>query len=221
MTKTIRRGLVIFIAAIWEALNQWHLIDFVITKLRSEGPVGMFLADLITSPTFRLLLILAGLIVVVVGYMEDRQRALHTPGGLSPLPASLFPAAPPAVQGRLPKTQQRVFVGKEVTPKYLNKLLEGRTKIQAQALVDIYVGKWMKVSGKLATVSSPSEPSFTMQVTFKTKTLEFNDLYMFFSSKWRDRLAIMTIGQQITVVGKIDEVNAFGVQLKECELVDS
>jgi len=134
MLKATRRGLVLLIAGIWEAVNQWHLLDFVVAKLRSEGPVGMFLADLITSETFRLLLIITGLLIIAKGYIDDRKRVLDTPGGVNPLPVPLLPDASSAGRGtRLPKTRQRVFVGTKITPTYLNKLLEERTAIQAQA----------------------------------------------------------------------------------------
>jgi hypothetical protein len=58
MRKLIGGLVILGLVGVWEALNYRHLIDFLITKLRSEGSAGMFLADVITSPVLRLVLIL-------------------------------------------------------------------------------------------------------------------------------------------------------------------
>jgi hypothetical protein len=216
MVKAIRRGLVLLIAAMWEALNQWHLIGFIVDKLRSEGPTGMFLADLITSPIFRLVLIVAGLLIVAKGYMDDRSRLPHAiGGGISALPPSLMPDVSSA-----PNSKQRIFVGSEITVKYLTSLREGRTSIQSQALIDMYIGKWMRVSGNLADVLKSSPDSRHCQVTFTRTSPGLTELFMRFGKEWFDRLSIMTVGQDVTVVGKIEQVDAFGVHLAECELVN-
>jgi hypothetical protein len=222
MIKAIRRGLVLLIAAIWEALNHWHFLDFVVAKLRSEGPVGMFLAELITSETFRFLLIVTGFLIVLRGYIDDRKRSAQ-PVVMSPLPASLLPDVRPVI----PETtslqpvsisEQRIFVGSEITVNYLNSLREGRTGVQAQALINLYIGKWMRVSGRLGNVLSSGRNR--CQVTLEYNPLKFTDLFMMFSEEWRDHLSILTLGQNIAVVGKIEQVDYFGVHLTDCELVD-
>jgi hypothetical protein len=157
----------------------------------------------------------------VKGYMEDRKRLPNAAGEMSSLPDALLRNAvtPASLQTRKTSSKERIFVGSEITVNYLNSLGDGMTGIQAQALRDIYIGKWMKVSGRLGNVLN-SYGTFC-QVTLKYVPLKFTDLYMIFGKEWRDRLSIMTPGQNITVMGKIDRIDSSGVQLGECELIDS
>jgi hypothetical protein len=114
---------------------------------------------------------------------------------------------------------QRIFVGDDVTKEFLIGLLQGRTDIQAQKLVSLYLGKWMKVSGRLGNILSSTGTRF--QVTFEFSG-KLTDLYMWFGEQWADRLSIITPGQNLVVIGKITEIGPSSyVSLDECELLDS
>jgi hypothetical protein len=65
------------------------------------------------------------------------------------------------------RMSSRTFIG--VTHAYLVGLFENHTDVQAQKLLEIYIGKWMRISGQLGNVMS-SSPYF-VQVTFERKPL--------------------------------------------------
>ena len=102
----------------------------------------------------------------------------------------------------------------DVTPEYLWQLFEGRTSAQAGKLVASYIGKWMQVSGPLGDVG-------TFQVTFRNIRGTYTVIYMYFRKKqWITRLSALTLGENITVLGRIERVNSLELHLETCELVD-
>lgn len=119
----------------------------------------------------------------------------------------------------------------DVTARYLVGLFEGQTDIQAHKLTEAFNGKWMKLSGRLGNVGKwvgGSEDGFC-QVTFERAPLsdaqssaDFHQVFMFFRDREyvENRLAVLKIGDQLTVVGQIERVDAVSVALDNCELVD-
>lgn len=108
------------------------------------------------------------------------------------------------------RTAERSVV--DVTPEYLMSFFEGNTDIQATTRVADFIGAWIKVSGPLGDVSSPS------QVTFANRS----PVHMFFrKKKWVDRLLTLSRGDNITVIGQITYVERGNLVLHSCELIDS
>ena len=121
------------------------------------------------------------------------------------------------------KPEDRVFI--DVTPAYLVSLFEGHTHIQAAKLAEAYVGKWMKVSGRLGDVMRSEVAQTFSQVTFKRSSVfdaggEHFGVFMYFDGTWDDRVAVLRRGDSITVIGQLERVNRDGVHLGNCELVD-
>ncbi len=120
--------------------------------------------------------------------------------------------------------EERVLLPKEVTPAYLIGLFQGLTDIQAQDVDAVYVGKWMTVTGALGNVHTGRET--IAQVTFQKGSIfdpghEYFDIYMYFKRpKWDERLSVLPRGAQVTVRGRLRDVNRVEVHLEECELVD-
>ena len=112
----------------------------------------------------------------------------------------------------------RIFVGDDITPQYLASLYKGQTEMQAQRLVDIYVGKWMKIRGPISNVMTPTGDIVAVHL----KRDAFNEIAVAlkFSKPWHERLALLRQGNIITAVGKIDYTEAGFVMLEDCELVD-
>ena len=126
--------------------------------------------------------------------------------------------------------QGRVFVGETITVAYLVGLFNepGRTSFQARTLVEPYIGKWMKVSGVMKDVMRTNVDQKFVQMVFErdpsieyTHPLFYAQLTMYFRNDWIQRVLILKVGDQLTVIGQIDRVDRISLQLENCELVQS
>jgi hypothetical protein len=107
----------------------------------------------------------------------------------------------------------------DVTPQGLTQMFRDRTHVQATSRAADVIDKWMKVSGPLGDVrvSSPSRA----QVTFAHERGDFTTVYMYFRGrKWVNRVSLLKVGDTITVLGRISEIQAYDVHLDNCELVE-
>jgi hypothetical protein len=213
-------GLVIFVlAGVWEALNDWHLIDFLITKLRSEGSAGMFLANVITSPVLRLVLILVGMVIAVKGLIEQRAAGRLPP--LVPGPPSAPISSPSEKRASSPEKEQVV----DIEPQYLTGLFEKHTSLQAQELVQPFIGKWMNVSGPLGN-AIPIHPTL-VQVSFENPNAIVGPHYprtvvlMYCHGEERvDYVRLLKRGDMMKILGQIKEVGIHQVILDNCIFLD-
>lgn len=127
---------------------------------------------------------------------------------------------PVAVIGMPPPTEQaiesRVFV--DVQPAYLAGLLEGHSSTKARMLMQAYLGKWIRVSGKVDEVRATNT---FLRLSFQDENGEENPplTLMYFTKQWADRLSVLRKGDPVTVVGRIEGVEGRVVSLDQCELV--
>jgi hypothetical protein len=107
-----------------------------------------------------------------------------------------------------------------VTPEWLWRQFVGRTDIQAQGLVKSYLGKWMRISGKLGNFSSLGVGTHH-SLTFESSRFEgFHNVMMYFRAPLAvDKLAVMPPGEAIDVLGQVDSIDSIYIRLKDCELV--
>lgn len=129
-------------------------------------------------------------------------------------PKALIPAPP--TEEPLKSLPQRVLLGPNLTPKYLRAQMDGKTAYQSERLLDIYIGKWMRVGGPIDNISTTIIDS-VMMVTLDVGNSMKAGL-QFEKSKWLDHLSILSVGETISVVGKIRKVERFWIWLDECEL---
>jgi hypothetical protein len=118
-----------------------------------------------------------------------------------------------------PQAPTRVYV--DVTPEELVGFFKNVTAMQGDRLVQPYIGKWITLSGPLGDILS-SSPDHA-QLTFADRGYgeEKVQVYLYFNvKKWVDRVAVLTLGKQITVTGRIDRVVSVWVDLKDCELIE-
>lgn len=88
----------------------------------------------------------------------------------------------------------------------------GETTIEGQRLVKPYVGMLLAVSGEIADVRDSS-------IKFKGRSFTTNnDVGTHFPKANRDALLMLRPGSVVTVVGKIEAITQFDVQLDECEI---
>jgi putative nucleic acid binding protein len=136
----------------------------------------------------------------------------------SPVPAVQVPAPPTIADSpqevKLPPNREII----DATPDYLVALFDQHTSIQAQRLIEPYIGKWMIVSGRLRDIADHGHGS---QLTFESSAInEFGVVFMWFRQPDRsDRLSVLRRGTELTVLGQIRWVNKIEVNLDNCELV--
>jgi hypothetical protein len=113
---------------------------------------------------------------------------------------------------------ERVFV--EETPEYLLGLGKDMTSVQRERVVEVYIGKWLKVSVPLKNVSNLNGQMFVMADLGDTPR-PFQDIQMFFDSKkWSARLSLLRRGQTISVIGQIQTISPLDIVLRNCELTN-
>jgi hypothetical protein len=112
--------------------------------------------------------------------------------------------------------EERIYVGKIVTPKYLLQMLEGLTELQAGKLSAIYLGKWMTVKGVVYDVRESYE-SFAVSIT---ATPGNSLVALYFDKKWVDKITILCPGEKIKGKGEIDTIGSKYIRLSKCEFVD-
>jgi len=129
------------------------------------------------------------------------------------------PTAPPLPAPTAPSHKPgRDYVSAEITPEYLVGLYDGNTRLRADTLVSDQVGKWMRVSGALGEVQPSGKTDALVVFASRTKPT----IYMWFSSEWLARLALLSKNQNINVEGQLKTVQSYNatVILENCELLD-
>ena len=130
-------------------------------------------------------------------------------------------SSPVAQQIKRPhSTSERNYV--DVKPKYLVAFFKSHTAIQAEQMVAVYLGSWMRLSGSVGTVMN-NGPS-RWQLTFRFSPLRFlfsePTVFMYFvGEKWAARLATLRREEKVIVDGRIRGVDVLGVHLENCEFV--
>jgi len=109
----------------------------------------------------------------------------------------------------------RIFVSDSITPEYFRSLYAEHTAAQADKLVEVYIGKWMRVSGTVQQVyvDKGSHTPFA-QIIFSGA--EATNLI--FSQPWIDRVSGLRRSDKVDAVGKI-KFGITGLMLENCELV--
>ena len=141
-----------------------------------------------------------------------REAALHghIPGD-NPLPRLRHPGG----QGDR-VADDRVVVPDSVTIEYLTGLFdEERTSAQANRLLEPFLGKWIRVSGRIHDVQ---EVGSNIVVSFYDHG-QWLFTFMEFDGSWVAHLSVKQKGDDIDVLGKIGRVSPNDLHLRDCELV--
>ena len=115
--------------------------------------------------------------------------------------------------------QERMFV--DVPINHIRDLYKGRTSIQGDTLALVYIGKWMRVSGKVMDINY-YDWAGRIAVSLvddgaKRHEYESANLHLNFDESWKDVLALQK-GVDIKVLGKITGAGESYVTLDDCEL---
>lgn len=142
-------------------------------------------------------------------HLADRLRQPATPA------RALDGGAAPDVAEPTP---ERVFLGSNSTPEFLVAQVKGHTKLQARKVIEVYLGKWLKVAGTVQDVSDRFSRGVEATVILPSSLWVVLD----FDARWTDRVSILIKGSAITVVGQLQAVSEGGVvTLGQCEIVKS
>jgi hypothetical protein len=109
-------------------------------------------------------------------------------------------------------SHDRLFV--DTTPQYLMELYKDRLKIQGDKLAEQYIGKWIKVSGKVSNV-------YDNWVLMKEPDNFLKSTNIHFHNRWKERFHLLQTDQVITISGQITSIGLFDLNLDNCELVSN
>lgn len=123
--------------------------------------------------------------------------------GSSTAPASAQVA--PAVTEKMPANR---------TIRQLKAMFEGRTALQANALIGPFKSLWVETEGTIVLVNT--NPA----VLLKTTAHEADSVECSFSKKWENVLARYDVGEKIKIGGHIaDTQNGAQIYLRDCEVL--
>ena len=162
-----------------------------------------------------LLLLLAVFWVLHEPEQKNQPEIVQSP----PLPTSQPEIVqPPPLPAHL--AQGRIFSPR--SPDELVNEVKGLTDIRRQHAIQLHLGQWLHVEGRIRNVGQMApDDEITVSVDLtKSGVTVFMD---FAPSYWQARLQAANIGDTISAIGKIENVQSYGgdgfVSLDECELV--
>lgn len=165
---------------------------------------------------------------VRVAAVRETQLGLSTRNGQSALESASAdprPAAPNTPNASLPTPSQvtpraieqdkhgRIIL--DLTPEYLVGLYAEHTVVQADKIVEVYIGKWLRVSGNVKNVSKYSNSAMVLMITNGAITAAD-----FTAQRWTDHALTLRMNTEIRVLGKLSRVDQAAVYLTECEITD-
>jgi hypothetical protein len=100
-------------------------------------------------------------------------------------------------------------------PHRLIKLYEGHTDLQAQRLLEPWIGQRVGYGGAVNSVSSSA--------SVRIRAGNGADVFLSFKNVWRDRVERLAVGDEVKVIGTIEGASRHlggTVWLRECDFVD-
>jgi hypothetical protein len=144
---------------------------------------------------------------------EERVAAATKKAPEAPRPQSTMPSYS---EMALEKYGEDVLLPDSVTPAFLFGLCEGKTDIQCEGAVAIYMGKRLKVSGRLFAASRVG--SSTTVSIYPDKMDHAHTIYMIFEADHAP-ISVMREGDKVNATGRITELYSSGMKLADCRLV--
>jgi hypothetical protein len=110
-----------------------------------------------------------------------------------------------------------------VTPKRITDLYKNHTDVEANRLFELYLNKWITISGTVRDVSDLTQlgaPGGIRLLFLDPDEVEPSHVVCNFTDrKWFAQVDVLTIGERVTVHGQIEGTTATGsLKLRRCEL---
>lgn len=140
-------------------------------------------------------------------------RSISSPSPVVSPPATASPNVPtaPGDDKTTPGTARRVFTTRSL--RELMSLYEGRTMLQADALIEPYKGLWISITAKADQII-PDTSGATVVLRSGQDLVNAR-----FDNSWRKALGRVNTGETITVRGRLSGVqNGQQLYLIECEI---
>jgi tRNA_anti-like len=196
--------------------NLWHKYRVPVFLEKYILPIlaGLTLLILVTNPmhfnvTQRIVSAVVALFLAVSAsyavQRQNRRKASYPGPGTLPLESSLAQLK-----------DRRVLVA--VEPGYLTSFFKDHTQLQAEKLVAVYIGKWIKVSGSLQDVFTSGK-----MVVVRVEGVPRLAYVMsgFLAEDWLDHVSVLRRGDRISLVGQITQVSSVSIYLENSQLIDS
>ena len=133
--------------------------------------------------------------------------APNTPAPNTPAPNTPAPNTP------APNVEDRILCPR--TPQELVDMVAGKTDMECERISQRYVNTWLDISGKVEDVEDRLD--LGLHVTIEPPHWPGINYSAYFSRKWMNRISILDIGDNISAVGQIDEINPRLIFLKNSE----
>ena len=141
------------------------------------------------------------------------------------IPESMPIASPtkPTASSYPERQEVRISVGKEITPQFLLGLYATQTSVQAGKVSEIYIGKWIHVSGVVTDVQEFNDLDGDLTMVHlhiqgdqpkKRSALVLS----VFRRPWAERALMLTRGANVNIFGQIKETSWKWLDLDHCEL---
>lgn len=125
----------------------------------------------------------------------------------------------PTQHGLLNEDCDRKFVSPSLSLSDLRSIYEGKTDIQAEKQAQLYLGKWMHVSGKVQTVYAVNDNQTRLRLLDdEADAIGLRGLWLKFDDD-RDVLETLKVSDKVFALGKLETFSRFDVDLVECELL--
>lgn len=110
----------------------------------------------------------------------------------------------------------RIFIDEK--PAFLQQFFRDHTSVQAQKLLDPYLGKWFRPLSLTVQDINKYRSGYSVY----GKTTEDNvGIHMKFDERWSERISILRRGSVLSVIGQIVEADQLSLSLQECEILTS
>jgi hypothetical protein len=177
-------------------------------------------AQVATSPQSWFLVVM--FLLAVFASQPSRSKTGSAPDNLQEgLPASDLTVTEKP-QAAAKKPEKREFL--QVTVEYLINFRrdEKYTHVQSERMIEPYIGKWMRVEGTIHEIYKGSvylRFKFINQPQIQPSLyIDFYKVVVRFKLNWSERFHALGKGQAVTVIGRLDDIQADQICLEEGEL---
>lgn len=114
---------------------------------------------------------------------------------------------------------QLTYRGERLLSKTLEELLgyfETHTSLQAERLVEPFIGKPLHVEGRVANIRRVGDAFVSVHLRNEVSDM----ILASFAPSWEDRLAEPNLNDELALVGRITEIAMARLSLEDCQLID-
>jgi hypothetical protein len=190
-----------------QILDGYHLIEFSKTMppqlWTAVGAIIFFISIIITISRFE------QSILGKIPSASPAPQAVAIPAVPITRTSTLAAAIPAAAPPDPPSVEFKPLL--DYSPSDLVKMIEGKMRVEQDRLIAPYIGEKLKVDGNITDIR--------VNDSFGTIYLETEKptVILYFRGHLISRLHTLKKGQRITVIGILDKVHSYAVELENCQ----